>query len=816
MATRSPAVSLLLLVLLAAASPAAATEAGERLDAAPKAAGQEASPGAGLADLVPRSTDLFRRFSLLQSALTGKIDVAAQQKNVAAWQQRADRLAARLQTLKASGEARYDQLTELRAAAQDLTDSLQTLGDSLSAELARLGALQKAWADERTRWETWEAALPRGAPRAALSATFSEVHRTLQSAQQLLSSAAVPLVELQGRAGETQARTQAVGAEADRLLESLRGNLFRKTGPSLLSPEFWTTVRHALAPARWPRVAELGWPDQPFLASNAWIALLQLALSFLLWRSIRRRRALLQRSLRWSFLEKRPLAAALFVGFAAPSALYGTMPSTWSLLLWTIIAPAAARLVAGLISLPWKRRLLYGLASLLWLTQLLRVLGLPEPLFRVYVTVVAGAGLPLCLWRARESARRGDTPKYTWSLRLGAAVFAVVLLAQLGGFGALAVHLVEASLETTFLVLLAWVLALLVRGATELAGGGPHFQRLRLVRENTGSIVHRFGVLTDLLIGGLTLSFLLGVWRVFDGPLAAARGLLSLGVTLGGTSITVGLALAAAAVLYGAVLSSWTVQALLDEGTPLAAHIDIGVRMSVKRLVHYAFVLAGLVLALGTLGVELRNLAIVASALGVGIGFGLQNVVNNFVSGLILLFERPVKVGDVVQVAGEWGQIKRLGLRSTIIQTLDQSELIVPNSDLISNPVTNWTLSDRQSRIVVPVGVAYGSDVTRVMGTLTGVAANHPSVLPEPAPQVLFTGFGASSLDFELRAWVGEVAERLVIRSALLQAIDQRFREEGIEIPFPQRDLHLRSVDTPAADALGRRATRSGSSEEEP
>ena len=171
-------------------------------------------------------------------------------------------------------------------------------------------------------------------------------------------------------------------------------------------------------------------------------------------------------------------------------------------------------------------------------------------------------------------------------------------------------------------------------------------------------------------------------------------------------------------------------------------------------------------------------------------------------SGLILLFERPIKVGDVVQVAGEWGQVKRLGLRATVIQTFEQSEVIVPNSHLVSNPLTNWTLSDRQSRLVAPVGVAYGTDVPLVMGILRETAGNHPTVLEDPAPQVLFMGFGGSSLDFELRAWVGDVVDQLRVRSELLQAIDREFRAAGVEVPFPQRSLHLKSVDPSAAAAL--------------
>ena len=183
------------------------------------------------------------------------------------------------------------------------------------------------------------------------------------------------------------------------------------------------------------------------------------------------------------------------------------------------------------------------------------------------------------------------------------------------------------------------------------------------------------------------------------------------------------------------------------------------------------------------------------SALGVGIGFGLQGVVNNFVSGLILLFEQPVRVGDTIELGGKWAKIKRIGLRSTTVQTLDQADVIIPNADLINNQVTNWTLSNRQVRLTVPVGVAYGSDVPLVIETLVACARANANLSKTRPPQVLFLSFGESTLEFELRVWVLDADNRLQVKSELHQEIDRRFREKKIEIAFPQRDLHLRSLD---------------------
>ncbi|MEJ2686549.1 MAG: mechanosensitive ion channel [Gammaproteobacteria bacterium] len=199
-------------------------------------------------------------------------------------------------------------------------------------------------------------------------------------------------------------------------------------------------------------------------------------------------------------------------------------------------------------------------------------------------------------------------------------------------------------------------------------------------------------------------------------------------------------------------------------------------------------------------GLEYKNLAIIAGALSVGIGFGLQNIVNNFVSGLILLFERPIRTGDWIVVGSTEGYVKRIRIRSTQIQTFDRADVIVPNSELISTQVTNWMLYDLRGRVRVPVGVAYGSDTALVKQLLLEAGGAHPQVITDgsaPEPVVLFLEFGDSSLNFELRIYIREIDMRLAVVSDLNFAIDAAFREHGVEIPFPQRDVHVRDWPAP-------------------
>ncbi|MDO9241590.1 MAG: mechanosensitive ion channel, partial [Methylicorpusculum sp.] len=199
--------------------------------------------------------------------------------------------------------------------------------------------------------------------------------------------------------------------------------------------------------------------------------------------------------------------------------------------------------------------------------------------------------------------------------------------------------------------------------------------------------------------------------------------------------------------------------------------------------------------AISTLGLDLSNLAMIAGALSVGIGFGLQNVVNNFVSGLILLIERPVKVGDWVVVGDQKGHIKKINVRATEIETSDRATLFIPNSELISRPLMNWTHANQTGRLILPVQIAYGTDIQKVKAILLKTAAKHPEIQKYPEPNVLFRGYGESGLNLELRAFLFDVEKVNLVMSDLFFEIDDLFRQEGIEIPYPQRDIQLKDSD---------------------
>ncbi|MDN5869839.1 MAG: mechanosensitive ion channel [Nitrococcus sp.] len=265
------------------------------------------------------------------------------------------------------------------------------------------------------------------------------------------------------------------------------------------------------------------------------------------------------------------------------------------------------------------------------------------------------------------------------------------------------------------------------------------------------------------------------------------------GIQIGTISISLGAILLAILVLIIGVVITNLIRHWLANRVLPNTRLDIGARNSIASGTGYLGVAIALLIAISTLGVDFSSLALVAGALSVGIGFGLQNVVQNFVAGLLMLIERPIKVGDWVVVGATEGTVKRIAVRATEIETFDRSSVFVPNSEFISSPVTNWTHQNRLARLIVPVRVAYGSDTKAVAAILLRCAKAHRSILRYPRPAAYFLAFGDFSLNFELRCYVNDTDYYLEAISELHFAIDEAFRQEGIKIPFPQRDLHLRT-----------------------
>jgi potassium efflux system protein len=768
----------------------------------PPAEKEKAVSPPSLAEFIPWATGLSDRLAALNKRIQTLVDLSAAGKQFQALSNEVDGIAANLKRLKTAGAYHFRQIADLRQALRLQSRALVESSDPLTVAIAQLGQWETEWSNENIKAKQFRSSLPKAVAPGTVRPVLTQAQNAIDSALSLIARELKPLLEAQRRAGELQARISSLNSEIDSLLLDVRGNVFRKSDPSMLSSEYYSQFDRGLWEHLGQGFTHVSLPGREFLADEGWAILLQCVVAILLAVSIRRRRRFFEQSERWRFLSGRPVAAGLFVAVSTITPFQGSLPALWLLLLWVVGGVALGRLAGALITRPWRQRLLYALIVILIFNQLLRIIAVPRPLLRLYMFTLALVGLVLFLWRARENARRGDSPLYPWALRAGGLILLFVLGAEVSGYAILGTRLLGASLRTVFLVLVAWMLMLLGRGGLEWTLYSSPLKSVPLWRSAADVVAGKAAILLNFLIGIFFGAIILSVWGAYDNPMAALEGLMSLGVTVGTGRITVGLVITAGAFLYGSLIASWIVQAALTAGVFSRRQLQTGIRISISRLIHYGFVFVGFVVALVTLGFDFRELTIIAGALGVGIGFGLQAIVNNFVCGLILLFERPIKVGDSIQLGEQWGKIKHIGLRATIVQTLDNAEIVVPNNDLVANQVTNWTLSDRQSRILLPVGVAYGSDVALVIETLRASAEENPLVLRVPPPQVVFTGFGESSLDFRLQVWIADVDTRLQVQTEILQEIDRRFRQLGIEIPFPQRDLHVRTVTDSASQVL--------------
>ncbi|MGL6111309.1 MAG: mechanosensitive ion channel domain-containing protein [Rubrivivax sp.] len=498
--------------------------------------------------------------------------------------------------------------------------------------------------------------------------------------------------------------------------------------------------------------------------------------------------------------------------------------SAW-LLLWlaalvvvNVLGPTT--MLKALLALAWVpimrlqperiRQLLGGWVYLSGVFLLLHTFGqLIGGLTLLYRLVVLLNGLLMLLalggllWRQR---RAGAAPRSRLQRAVhllaaaGSAAIAVAVVANLAGNVTLAAMLTDATLISGYLGLFLLAAGSVVRSWAAYLFR-PLAAKLMAEADRAGGLMQ---VVSRLFDFGLMLVWLYGtldafrILRPLQGGLAAV---FAWKVEFGNIAITVGGTVLFVVSVYLSFWAAKTVRGILAEDVLPRLSLPRGVANSASTMTYYVLLMLGLVVALAAAGFEVSQLTIVLGALSLGIGLGLQTVVNNFVSGLILMFERPIQPGDTVELAGTVGTVRDIGMRATTFTTFEGADVVVPNGMLLSEKLINWTLSTNTRRVDMPVGVAYGSDPEQVRALLLAVAQRTERVASQPPPVVLFTGFGASSLDFSVRAWT-HFDDHPVVRSAMGMAIHAALAEAGIEIPFPQQDLHLKSVERGLLDRL--------------
>lgn len=253
--------------------------------------------------------------------------------------------------------------------------------------------------------------------------------------------------------------------------------------------------------------------------------------------------------------------------------------------------------------------------------------------------------------------------------------------------------------------------------------------------------------------------------------------------------------------VLGAIFISRMVRKILKKRVFRRMNIDVGLEYTLLRILHFLILGIGIYVGLASINIPMGAVLGLFAVLGVGIGFGFQNVAANFISGVILLLERPIKISDRIEINGLWGDVQQISLRTTVVRTPDNIAIIVPNSNLLNNNLTNYSYGESSIRLRIPVGVAYGSDIPKVLEVLEAAGKSHKETMQDPAPAVWFKEFADSSLNFELLVWIKNPERKYWVTSDINKEIDARFRKENIVIPFPQHDLHICNPDTPLVPA---------------
>jgi len=516
----------------------------------------------------------------------------------------------------------------------------------------------------------------------------------------------------------------------------------------------------------------------------------------------------------------RPFSVALLVALIGTGQYIASAPTGIAFLFYLLCLVPVLRLLAPLTE-SRLRIFLHVLATFYALCSVYLLIQLPSLFRRELYALLILAALVSFAWLARPS-RVGPLLSHNRKVRIllvgiraGLVLLAASLLANIVGFVSLAQVLGLSVLVGTFVAAAFFCVA---RVLTLILSTILQTNWARALLELRTNAVERWGArLLGLAASLLWLRAMLRLLTIYEGVMGALFVLFQRPIGFDRVHFTLGGALSVVLILllgYSlANASTFFLKKLVLPKLPLSR----GLPYAISTIAYYVLLLLVALAALSAAGVELDKFTVLTGALGVGLGFGLQNIVNNFVSGLILLFERPIHVGDTVDVGGLVGLVRRIGARSSTIVTYQGAEVIVPNSNLISNQVINWTLSSQWRRVDVPVGVAYGTDPEQVIKLLVGVAESHPGVLLERPPMAFFLGFGESALKFELRFWSAQQDTWFQLQSDVTIAVAKALREAAIEIPFPQRDLHVRSIGASVAESVasnGVRVTPSGDATE--
>ncbi|MBV8276770.1 MAG: mechanosensitive ion channel [Verrucomicrobia bacterium] len=671
---------------------------------------------------------------------------------------------------------------QLSSWNHDLTERSKIL-DSQIGQLDDLGKIWKATLE-----------LPE------LSSAAPEIPQRVQNIIDLIERtqrAAISLRQrdlvLQGHVLETATRLQAISPAFEQAETNAANNLFVQDSPPVwsLGVEQWKEATRAsfIPPAS---IALL----KAYIQSEPAVLCLHAGVIFCFFLCLTWLR---RRVEKWTAEEPNlrreapvfdlPVSTAITLSFLILGSLYSTAPFLLRTILWGVLLIPITLILRRLIDralFPMLDALivLYFVDQFRLLTSLVPLVG------RLVFTAEMLGGTLFLIWliqtKRLPSVDSSSTKIFARAIHLlvqiGLVVFPLTFLANILGYLNLANLLGGGLIRSAYVGASVYAGLRTVEGLIVISLRTHPLSLMRAVQLNRPLLQSRICAVIAVLAFIYWVNLTLNFFGLRTPLIAATEEVLRATLSIGSLSISLQQVLVFLVTVWAAFALSRFLRFLLEEDIYSHWHLARGVPQAVSTMVHYALLLLGFFVGLAVLGVDLTKVTILAGAFTVGVGFGLQTVINNFVSGLILLFERPIKVGDVIQIDTDVGEVRRIGIRACIIRTTDGSDVIVPNGSIIANKVTNWTLSDRHRAIEVPVTVARGAAPQRVVEVLKRVAANQPGITKEPAPRAYVVSFGSAAVSLNLRVWTDQYEDWIEVRSNLAVAVDEALNRENIAV----------------------------------
>ena len=765
-----------------------------------------------LADIAARATEV----SNLLSSLTAAAAPSAQIENVAkSLSDQSKNLDEQLGVTKSTLETEPT-LETLQALQQqwqryqlDTTAWLNTLtqqATKLQDGLNQLAELQNTWNSTRASAETSKAPGPILQQIDATLTNISEAQATLQTER-------TAVLDLQSRVAKEVTKCTMAVAEIGQYQQKVVAGIFVPDAPPIWRVELWADAMSAVSEhlrsvrqARWSEFAKyVGEPREGSGLHAALFIVLALVFSAARRKIDRWNKAGAPTSSVLAVFE-RPYSAALATTLVIATSPFFQLSNPVRQFLTIVALVPLMRLVLPTAS-PAVAAAFYAASVLFAFETFRQAYGAIRVIGQATLLVETLAGIVAMFWM-RHYYRQiiAERAESSGVILLKLVRFLVIIGLIISFFAGAAGYLRLARLMTPG-ILVGGVLALAVYAYLRVVGGVVALafrllplRLLRLIehhRDHLESQIYR--LLVWLAVIGWTVRYL-GYLGLLDNAWSLGQAVLATKLERGTISISVGNILEFLLTVFAAYLLSRFLRFVLEEDVYPRIDLAPGLSYAASSLLNYIVLALGFVVGLGVLGVDFNKVSVLAGAFGVGIGFGLQSIVNNFVSGLILLFERPIHVGDTVDVGNLQGTVRRIGIRASVIHTGAGADIIVPNSQLVTDRVTNWTLSDRLRRVDLPVGVNYGADPKKVIELLEQTARAHPDVLPEPAPRALFMSYGDSSINFELRVWPKQFNQAAQIKSDLAASVYDGVKAAGMSFPFPQREVRIVS-DLPSEPA---------------